>query len=566
MTKRFYRKRSVLDKLTALLVVTAMFLTSSPVIALDTLRAAEQLSEQTFTLTPEDGVTVTLSGLMPVRGYAEAQPADVAGEDVLHAYDITIHRSDGTEFEPDSGSPIAVSFKSTDIARAIADEETSLTVAHIDDSGKETAVELTDAEGGEVCFDAESFSIYVIYEHENDGDLQKPRKTFYFLSDQFSDYTDGTTEGSGLYESGLYRFPNAAGQMVSTQIVKDGERLHQIVMPNNNEFGAFYGWYVVELDRQKSIEATISDSQGAIPAGTDLTTDQLTRFVYKWGDNPENVTGDTVIHVSEDVSEDEDVFLAPLFNNFRFVVFLGPDDDSGKTDIAMRKIIVLGENRTATVELSDVVAEPLPGSDQSFYGWEYNGTVYQTRGSGNEVIEKSLTLTDADFPDGTDTVQITPVFKKTGFIVFDLQAVDAEPLGAMHAFLYDPNVPEQERATISQLPVTTRPGYVFDGWFAHFTNQNGQSVEQCVSMAKQSATDTNNSAINPTDNYVHIDNEADGSYIYKGKLYLRHGMTLYAHGARLTPPTTRWSSGSKRSRMTRTPPTAKSIMISTPIR
>ncbi|MBQ5743467.1 MAG: hypothetical protein IIV82_00115, partial [Ruminococcus sp.] len=512
MTKRFYRKRSVLDKLTALLVVTAMFLTSSPVIALDTLRAAEQLSEQTFTLTPEDGVTVTLSGLMPVRGYAEAQPADVAGEDVLHAYDITIHRSDGTEFEPDSGSPIAVSFKSTDIARAIADEETSLTVAHIDDSGKETAVALTEAEGSEVCFDAESFSIYVIYEHENDGDLQKPRKTFYFLSDQFSDYTDDTGEGSGLYESGLYRFPNAAGQMVSTQIVKEGERLHQIVMPNNNEFGAFYGWYVVELDRQKSIEATIRDSQGAIPAGTDLTTDQLTRFVYKWGDDPENVTGDTVIHVSEDVSEDEDVFLAPLFNNFRFVVFLGPDDDSGKTDIAMRKIIVLGKTRTATVELSDVVAEPLPGSDQSFYGWEYNGTVYQTRGSGNEVIEQSLTLTDADFPGGTDTVQITPVFKKTDFIVFDLQADDAEPMGAMHAFLYDPNVAEQERATISQLPVTTRPGYVFDGWFAHFTDQNGQPVEQRVSMAKQSATDTTNSAIYPTDNHVHIDNEADGSY------------------------------------------------------
>ena len=68
MTKRFYRKRSVLDKLTALLVVTAMFLTSSPVIALDTLRAAEQLSEQTFTLTPEDGVTVTLSGLMSDAG------------------------------------------------------------------------------------------------------------------------------------------------------------------------------------------------------------------------------------------------------------------------------------------------------------------------------------------------------------------------------------------------------------------------------------------------------------------------------------------------------------------
>ena len=47
---------------------------------------AAELSEQTFELEPEDGVTVTLKGLMPTDGYAEAKKADVDEEDVLHAY------------------------------------------------------------------------------------------------------------------------------------------------------------------------------------------------------------------------------------------------------------------------------------------------------------------------------------------------------------------------------------------------------------------------------------------------------------------------------------------------
>lgn len=534
MKKRFRSKRlhRVFLKLTSLIVVASLFWTSSSVIALDGFDASAQLREQTFTLTPEEGVTVTLSGVMPLHGYAEAEPADVEGEDVLHAYDITIHRDDGTEFEPDSGNPIAVSFKSAAIERAIADEDTALTVGHIDDSGKETDVKLTEAEGSEVCFDAESFSVYVIYEHEQDGDLLEPRKTFYFLSDHFTDYEDATQEqlhgesASGLYESELYRFPNTAGEMVSTQIVKSGETLHRIVMPDNSEFGGFYGWYVVNLDFDNSVEATIRHSNGAIPEGTALTVEQLTHFVYSWGDNPENVTADTVIQVSQD----ENVFLAPLFYNFRFVEFLEPDDGSGARDVAMRKIVVLGENRTAEVELCDVVAEPLPNSGEAFYGWQYNGSVYQTRMSTGEVIEQFLTLTDADFPDGADTVQITPVFKKTDFIEFDLQAAGAEPVPAMRSFLYDPNVAEQERATISQLPSTRRNGYIFDGWYAHFTDQNGDPVEQQVSMGKQSPDDTSNCAIIPTEgSRIHIDNDPDGSYLYHSKLYLRRGMTLYAH-------------------------------------
>ena len=63
MKKRFRSKRlhRVFLKLTSLIVVASLFWTSSSVIALDGFDASAQLREQTFTLTPEEGVTVTLS-------------------------------------------------------------------------------------------------------------------------------------------------------------------------------------------------------------------------------------------------------------------------------------------------------------------------------------------------------------------------------------------------------------------------------------------------------------------------------------------------------------------------
>lgn len=541
MKKKTHGKkaRALRTKLTSLILAAAVLVTSSFVaIALDTYSAAdnaaqyamEQLTEQTFTLTPEDGVTVTLNGKMPEFGHAEAKPADVSGKDVLHAYDITIFYGNGSEFEPADGETIAVSFQSDDIKKAVAKDGDSLTVGHIDDSGRETEVPLAYAKGDEAGFNADSFSIYVIYEHENDGDLREPLKTFYFLSDHFTDYgADGSEihgeSASGLYESGLYKFPNTAGEMVSTQVVKDGEKLHSIVMPDNSEYGSFHGWYIVDLDFEKSVLATIAHSNGAIAEGTELTAEQLTHFVYSWGDNPQRIDADTVIEVGD---EDENVYLAPLYYNFRFVEFLGPDDGSGRQDVATRKIFAMGTNHVATVSISDVVAESAH-LQELFYGWSYKNHIYQTRLSTGEEIEQTLTLTDDDFPDESDTVKVYPVYKQTDYIEFDVQANDATPVSAMLSFLYDPNVAEQERATVSQLPSATRPGYIFDGWYARYTDENDQVVEQQVSMAKHSPTDTTNSAIITDGNHIRLDTDPDGSYLYSGKLYLRHGMTLYAH-------------------------------------
>ena len=60
--------------------------------------------------------------------------ADVSGKDVLHAYDITIFYGNGSEFEPADGETIAVSFQSDDIKKAVAKDNDSLTVGHINDS------------------------------------------------------------------------------------------------------------------------------------------------------------------------------------------------------------------------------------------------------------------------------------------------------------------------------------------------------------------------------------------------------------------------------------------------
>lgn len=98
----------------------------------------------------------------------------MSGKDVLHAYDITIFYGNGSEFEPADGETIAVSFQSDDIKKAVAKDGDSLTVGHIDDSGRETEVPLAYAEGDEAGFKADIFSIYVIYENENYGDLRNP--------------------------------------------------------------------------------------------------------------------------------------------------------------------------------------------------------------------------------------------------------------------------------------------------------------------------------------------------------------------------------------------------------
>jgi hypothetical protein len=285
---------------------------------------------------------------MPDNGYAEAKPAEADGEGVLHAYDITIHYAGGGEFEPAEDAPINVSFESAAIAEANANEDTSLAVEHITDDGEVEDIYLAFAKDDTAKFVAESFSVYIIREQEG-GELKTPRKVFWFLDSKWTEYRDAPSEDSGVpseavpgaqYLSGLYLFPNTEGEMVSTQIVKDGEKLHPIVMPENYDWGSFIGWYQVELD----LDASKLETQKETGANIDsITQDNLTQYVYTWPDDPVQFNMDNEISVTE--TEDTYVYLAPLFSRYRFVNFRDHERvGDGPSNIVARKLLVFGDD------------------------------------------------------------------------------------------------------------------------------------------------------------------------------------------------------------------------------
>ena len=200
------------------LVLTAVMLITSGMVnaqMFDRLQAMYDLAQQTFTLAPEAGVTVDLSGMMPKGGSATAVPAETEDEDVIHAYDITIRYQDGREFEPDNDEPISVSFMSDQIAEALKDDET-LEVAHIPDNGEEEDVALTSAGGDTATFEAESFSVYLIRTHAGDSQNHNPRRIYHFLSPKF---TTIESDGNTYYKAPEYFFPNKVNEMVSVQAI-----------------------------------------------------------------------------------------------------------------------------------------------------------------------------------------------------------------------------------------------------------------------------------------------------------------------------------------------------------
>lgn len=452
----------------ALMMAVVMMIASAPAaIALETFRMAEDaLGEQTFVLTPEAGVTVTLEGVMPIGGYADAVSADVEGEDILHAYDITIYYPDGSAFEPDDDSPISVSFKSDAIAEA----------EHITDGGETESVELIAAEDGEAVFEADSFSIYIIKYHDDNTDAtETPRIIYHFLSPNYTQ----VTEGSDIYyTASAYSFPNKHNDLVTQQIVKNGESLQEVVLPENAESGLFYGWYKVHFR---------SETGGV--------------YSYDWGNSieqPERQSFNTPISVTS--STDTHVYLAPLFGHYRFLTFHqdvkgGPNQNV----IIARKLVVLDSNREAVMKISDVRAPSTNPNRIVFWGWEYThdseGDDYDEGPEGDESteilrtvndddseIEQSITIHDDHMivgvqPSSDDIAKmifnIWPVFKEARWFYFDTGGNGADYVPARFVTVGEPT--DYLHPLSSQIP--KREGYRFTGWWCKVDLGNGETQE-----------------------------------------------------------------------------------------
>ena len=436
---------------------------------------------------PDEDISLCLSGNMPRDGKVLITPVenmeDIAdnvldnanGESILHIYDISIVDESGEDFQPKDGEPITVSIKSDAVEAAIA-EGKELSVIHIMDDGTCEEVNIISAENGELKFAAQGFSIYVIKEHETSG-LVTPRVTYHFLS-----YIYTPTETAGQYLASEYMFTNEAGDRVSTQIIKNGDALQPIPTPPNTSAGYFYGWYTVEL---------ISEGDGD--------------YIYKWQDSPEKVALETPIIVN--ATEDEDVYLAPLYSNYRFVSFHESEKtDSNGKDILTRKLVALGDDNTEDIYISDIAALPPDAYRIIFWGWKTeDGPEINTVNERGEPIPRYITVTDQ-----SRDVHLYPVFKQARWLNFvsGESGSGAQYIASRFVML---------GSGISELDVSTRNGYRFMGWYTGSTDSGG-SITYSTQVTDSSGNVV--SANNMLDSY--------GSKTENGELILEEALTLYA--------------------------------------
>ncbi|MBQ2469392.1 MAG: hypothetical protein II503_06845, partial [Clostridia bacterium] len=277
---------------------------------------------------------------------------------------------------------------------------------------------------GVITFDAQSFSVYAIIDHEGDIDVTNPRVEFHFLHYNFTENTPTDPSGELTYSvTEFYKFVNKGGTTQTSQILKNGEDLEMISNPPNLTIGGkpkyFFGWYVVE---------PVSDniSCGSVP-------DASNPFIYKWTDDPQEISfekaltispvsgvkvGDTVDWTVNGVSGSAvidsegtaHVFLAPIYEDYYFVNYhLGAKESDIWGTIMNRKLIVLGSDNLAAVHIGSMKAPSTDATRQVFSGWEtatetttqktVSGVPVWADGHGNETAA-------ADCPDGHTAVMI----------------------------------------------------------------------------------------------------------------------------------------------------------------
>ena len=256
----------------------------------------------------------------------------------------------------------------------------SLEAKHIADDGKTESIALTSAAGGEEVFEAESFSIYLIKEHDDNSEsTATPRVFYHFLSPNYTQVQDGEDV---YYTAGAYSFPNKYNEMVDTQIIKNGEKLQEVVIPENNDAGMFYGWYRVHLREENN--------------GV---------YSYDWGTGtPERQEFNTAVTVptsSEYNGKDQHIYLAPLYGHYRFLTFhQNVYGSEGGSMILARKLVVLNDDHEARMKISDVRAPSADPNKIVFWGWKFDHTglndPYHDESAETPTVEIQRTVNDDD--------------------------------------------------------------------------------------------------------------------------------------------------------------------------
>lgn len=453
---------------------------------------AEKYTDSSYSERLENDTEIIIAGDLPQDASVKVYPVDYTIADLrtVAAYDITIFAADGeTVYEPEEGS-VRVTFRMPALSDIAEDQ---LEVYHVSENGSEQKVDALTAEGDSLTFEAESFSVYIIIDHEGSEEIVTPRIEFHFLSNEYAETT--LPDNTAAYIADPYQFRNKGlgsdGSLgiQTSQILQDGEALEPIENPPNtpaeyDEDGItvltpaayFYGWYQVTPVSVDSTAGTVTYQWTNEPQLFEfekpVSIDGLDAGMLSW----------SAAGISQNTAADEcgcaHVYLAPLYSNYYFVNFhLNTDFEEAVTSSTLltRRLIPLGANKQSNVRIGNIQAPSPDAKHLVFTGWQtVDSDGVQTEKyitldeNGNEIIHGGadgyyITCGEAD-------VDLYPVFNEARWIHFN------SGVGAVY-------VPSEYRLTnddgtgtsFTKLRVSARNGFNFMGWYANVpTNGNGE--------------------------------------------------------------------------------------------
>lgn len=438
---------------------------------------------------PEDAVKYNddlyLTGMMPTDAVVDVQPVDVDinGTSALLAYDITLYadadqQKEGNEWQPD-GDSITVSL-------LVEHKVEKVDVYHLSDiDATPEYVGTFPVVDGRVEFEAGSFSVYAVIDHE-EGTVNTPRVEFHFINPYFGAALTDTNNSTAYYAVAPYEFKNKHNDTQTTQILKSGEKLELITDPGNQTDTFFYGWYVVN--------PYVCSETDAFGVGTNGN------LYYTWPGNPNRVDFETAISIAEtdvqigdtvnwtlgeasgsgivDGDGNLHVFLAPLYEKYNFINFMLYSRSSDVNNLMTRKLAAVGSSEGVDVKISDVRSNSKDSVHLLFAGWEYNnGTewvkVPTIDHTGAEIKDpgRDGVYLDAHLAD-TSSIDLYPLFIEARWIDFTsgLSGSGATFVGSRYLEAWGAattaQTPEEEGKNVaSSLEISTRAGYNFGGWY-----------------------------------------------------------------------------------------------------
>ena len=410
---------------------------------------------------------IIIKGNLPASAIVEAEKVDVKidGKAAILAYDINIYANAdmkdlGINWQPE-GKPLKVTFKSDLITSEAVD------VYHLEDAGSNPDLVKTNVatDDNSVVFNADSFSIYAIVDHEG-GEVKTPRFTIHYLAPVTDSSQESVVNGEYQYTVGAYEFLNTAGDKQKTQIVKDGETLEMITNPPNRQNEFYYGWYVVDLASKSGSDYTFrwtaSPKQLPFEKPISVTDNGDGTFTMSWSVNGKNYS-ETAEMDPEDYSAH--IYVAPIYEDYCFVNFHElAYAVSSNSNLLTRKLVILGSDGTERVLISDVSAQATDTIRRIFRGWQYrtNNTwvSIQTMDDSSNSITKYI--------DVTENIDLYPYFQEGRWLFFN---VGDSGNGAKYVpaqFTMAEFDSEEGGASVggevNKLPVTSRAGYDFAGW------------------------------------------------------------------------------------------------------